>query len=32
MLVLGRREQETIHIYTSDGEIEIMVTKPMITR
>ena len=27
MLVLGRREQENINIYTSDGEIEIMVTK-----
>lgn len=27
MLVLGRREQETINIYTSDGEIEIIVTR-----
>lgn len=27
MLVLTRREQETIKIHTSDGEIEILITR-----
>lgn len=27
MLALGRREHETINIYTRDGEIEVMVTR-----